>query len=163
MFRPMRRIKQILTEAECKEILTEQTHGVLAVAGDDDYPYAVPLSYAYSEKQNAIYFHGAKSGHKIEAMMKHDKVSFCVVAQDEILPEKYSTNYKSVIVFGKIKILDDEAQIIAAAEILGRKYAPNNDEAHLHEEIHHALKAMYIMELSIEQMTGKQGKYLLPK
>ncbi len=163
MFRPMRRLKQVLTDRECKKILNEQTHGVLAVAGDDDYPYAVPLSYVYSEKQNAIYFHGAKSGHKIEAMMKQDKVSFCVIAQDEILPEKYSTNYKSVIVFGKIKILDDEAQIIAAAEILGRKYAPNNSEAYLHEEIHRTLKAMYIMNLSIEQMTGKQGRYLLSK
>lgn len=41
-FRPMRRIRQLLNDEEAKKILANGTHGVLAVSGDDDYPYAVP-------------------------------------------------------------------------------------------------------------------------
>ena len=104
MFREMRRNKQQLSNEECGEILRKSTAGVLAVSGDDGYPYAVPLSYVYCD--NKIYFHSAKSGHKIDGIKNNSKVSFCVIAKDEIIPEKFTTYFRSVIVFGKARILE---------------------------------------------------------
>lgn len=105
----MRRNKQLLSNNESVEILKNGTSGVLALLGDNEYPYAVPISYVYDNSK--IYFHGAKSGHKIDAIRKCNKASFCVIAQDEIHPEKYTTYFKSVITFGKIRILEDENEI----------------------------------------------------
>ncbi len=82
MFREMRRKKQILSNKEIIELLEKGTSGVLALLGDNEYPYAVPISYVYDNSK--IYFHGAKVGHKIDAIRKCSKASFCVIAQDEI-------------------------------------------------------------------------------
>lgn len=84
------------------------TSGVLAVSGDDDYPYAVPLSYVYDGHK--IYFHGAKAGHKLDSIVKNPKASFCVIDKDQIVPDEYTTYFRSVIVFGTIRILHDEAE-----------------------------------------------------
>ncbi|MDE7018067.1 MAG: pyridoxamine 5'-phosphate oxidase family protein [Lachnospiraceae bacterium] len=124
MFREMRRKKQILSNKENIELLEKGTSGVLALLGDNEYPYAVPISYVYDNSK--IYFHGAKVGHKIDAIRKCSKASFCVIAQDEIIPEKYTTYFKSVIVFGKIRILEDENEIREAIERLAMKYHPTD-------------------------------------
>lgn len=133
MFRQMRRKKQALSREECEEILQQGTSGVLAVSGDDDYPYAVPMSYVFCE--NKIYFHCAKSGHKLDAVSRNEKVSFCVIGQDHIVPEQYTTHYKSVIVFGKIRILENDTEKRTAIEKLAIKYAPNATETDLQKEI----------------------------
>ena len=133
MFRQMRRKKQALSKEECEEILQQGTSGVLAVSGDDDYPYAVPMSYVFCE--NKIYFHCAKSGHKLDAVSRNEKVSFCVIGQDHIVPEQYTTHYKSVIVFGKIRILENDTEKRTAIEKLAIKYAPNATETDLQKEI----------------------------
>ena len=85
--RPMRRFRQELTAEECVQVLERGTHGVLAVLGDEGYPYAVPLSYVHGEGK--IWFHCAKAGHKLDAIRNYNKVSFCVVDQDRIVPEEY--------------------------------------------------------------------------
>ena len=95
--------KQILSEKECVEILEKGTAGVLGLLGDNDYPYAVPISYVYYNSK--LFFHGAKSGHKIDAIKKCSKASFCVIDQDHIVPEEYTTYFRSVIAFGKIYII----------------------------------------------------------
>jgi len=122
----MRRNRQILSETESIEILNNGTAGVLALLGDDNYPYTVPISYVYSN--NKIYFHGAKSGHKIDAIRKCDKASFCVIAQDQVMPEEYTTYYRSVIAFGKIRILEDATEKKRAVEKLAKKYYPADSE-----------------------------------
>jgi len=78
MFREMRRNKQLLSADDRAAVLDRCTNGVLACVGDDDYPYAVPLSYVYFNDK--IYFHSAKDGHKIDAIIKNPKVSFAVIA-----------------------------------------------------------------------------------
>ena len=103
MFRDMRRNSQKLTDEESVSILQKATSGVLAVIGDEDYPYAVPLSYVYCDFK--IYIHCATQGHKLDAITKCPKVSFCVIDRDDILAEKLTTLYKSVTVFGKAEIL----------------------------------------------------------
>ena len=107
MFRPMRRNKQALSPAQCEAVLTRGSSGVLAVSGDDGYPYAVPLSYVYAGGR--LYFHCAASGHKLDAVRRCSKASFCVIDQDRVVPEEYTTYFRSVIVFGQVRELTDAA------------------------------------------------------
>lgn len=158
MFVSMRRKKQELSEDECYEILERNNSGVLALFDSSGYPYAVPLSYCYIKEK--IIFHGSKIGHKIDAISYHDKVSFCVIDQDKVVPEKYTTYYRSVIIFGKISIIKDEKEMKKYIESLGRKYAPNESEAHLQKIIQSTWNSLAIMELYIEHITGKKSKYL---
>ena len=108
MFGEMRRKKQALPLEACEKILERGTSGVLALEGEEGYPYAVPLSYYY--EKGKIFFHCVKRGYKIEALKRNEKVSFCVIDQDQIIPEEYTTYFRSVIVFGKICILEGEAE-----------------------------------------------------
>lgn len=108
MFREMRRKKQALSKEVCERILKDGKTGVLVLLGDDDYPYAVPLNYSY--ESGKLYFHCAKSGHKIDAVKKCSKASFCVIAQDDIVPQEFTTYFRSVIVFGKVRIVSDEKE-----------------------------------------------------
>ena len=100
-FRPMRRSRQQLRKEDCFEILSRGSSGVLACLGDGGYPYAVPISYVWDGEK--IYFHCAKAGHKLDAVRSCGKVSFCVIGSDDVVPEKYTTCYRSVIVFGRIR------------------------------------------------------------
>lgn len=153
MFRKMRRFKQMLSEEESAEILRKATSGVLALYGDDGYPYAVPISYVYLDGK--IIFHSAKNGHKIDAILQNNKASFCVVNKDQIVPEKYTTYFRSVIVFGKIRILEGEAKK-AAVDKLAEKYRPDYEEER-RKEIEKGFPQLCIFELIIEHMTGKEA------
>lgn len=156
MFREMKRKKQILTREECVRILQEGTSGVLAVDGDDGYPYAVPMSYVLSGDK--IYFHCAKSGHRSDALSRNDRASFCVIGQDQVMPEEFTTHYKSVIVFGRIQIIDDDAEKIKAMEQLSIRYAPEASAARIQQEIDRFWKPLCVLGLSIEHMSGKKHK-----
>ncbi len=156
----MRRVRQQLDNDACQEILRQGTSGVLALCSTDGYPYAVPLSYVY-DGQEHIFFHCAPEGHKMEALAHCDKASFCVIAQDQIIPEKYTTAYRSVICFGKIRQLQDDRERVEALSMLGRKYAPQESEQHLSQEISGSLRRTCVLDLHIERMTGKQGRELL--
>ncbi len=153
-FREMRRKRQQLSDEESKEILQNATSGTLALLGDGDYPYAVPISYVFSEGK--LYFHSALSGHKVDAIRGCDRASFCVVAQDDVKPELYTTFFRSVIAFGRIYIVDDEAEKLAAARLLGNRYNPHQDEA-LQKELENGLARMLVIRLDIEHLTGKES------
>lgn len=154
MFREMRRKNQQMSEENCAAVLERGTSGVLAVSGDDGYPYAVPLSYVYHDGK--IIFHCAMAGHKLDAIRRCDKVSFCVIDQDEVVPEKYTTFFRSVIAFGRIKILEDEAAKRAAVDLLAQRYRPGHEEARM-AEINGAMPRLCVLEMSIEHMTGKEA------
>ena len=155
MFREMRRKKQILSEKECIEILEKGTAGVLALLGDNDYPYAVPISYVYYNSK--LFFHGAKSGHKIDAIKKCSKASFCVIDQDHIVPEEYTTYFRSVIAFGKIHIMEDETEMKNAIERLAVKYYPTDTETNRNTAINREWKPLCMIELDIEHLSGKEA------
>ena len=144
---------------DCIEILARNTSGVLAVSGDDDYPYAVPLSYV--SDTGRIYFHCAKSGHKLDAIQRNEKASFCVVDQDRIVPEEYTTYFRSVIVFGKIRIIQDEQEKRTAIERLAVKYAPDDHADARQQAIDREWGALCMLELVIEHMTGKAAIELM--
>ena len=157
-FRAMRRKRQQLSEEESVAILKKATAGTLALLGDNDYPYAVPLSYVYQEGR--IYFHSALSGHKVDAIRKCDKASFCVIEQDDVQPEKYTTFFRSVIAFGRIRIIEDEHEKLETARMLGNRYNPNHDEA-LQKEIEGGLSRMLMIRFDIEHLTGKEAIELM--
>lgn len=154
MFREMRRSKQNMSKERCIEVLKRGTSGVLAVLGDGDYPYAVPISYVY--KDSKIYFHCAKAGHKIDAIVKHNKVSFCVIDRDKVVPEDYTTHYRSVIVFGKAGILEGEAKKTSLMD-LALKYAPGDEKMHL-AAIDQNLDQVCVVAVEIEHMSGKEAR-----
>jgi hypothetical protein len=154
MFRNMRRKRQLLSSEESELILHRMTSGILAVTGDDGYPYAVPLSYVYNNHK--IYFHSALTGHKIDAINENGKVSFCVIEQDNVIPEEYTTYFRSVIVFGKARILHDDNEKRQAIECLAEKYSPEQVEGRL-KEIEKDFKRLCMIELDIEHITGKEA------
>ena len=157
-FREMRRKRQQLSDEDSYAILQNATSGTLALLGDGGYPYAVPISYVFSEGK--LYFHSALSGHKVDAIRSCDRASFCVVAQDYVKPELYTTFFRSVIAFGRIHIVDDEAEKLAAARLLGNRYNPHQDEA-LQKELENGLARMLVIRLDIEHLTGKESVELV--
>lgn len=158
MFREMRRKGQSMPREDCVAVLERGTSGVLALLGDEDYPYALPISYVYDDGK--LIFHSAVNGHKIDAIRKQEKASFCVTDKDEIVPDEYTTYYRSVIVFGRIHILEDEKEKRLAIEKLMKKYNPHGDEAGRESEIMRGWKALCMLEMTIEHMTGKEGREL---
>ena len=158
MIRNMRRLQQLLPYEDNIAILNKGTSGVLAVIGDDEYPYAVPLSYVYHNGR--IFFHSAISGHKVDAINKNNKASFCVIDEDIIVPEKYTTCYRSVIAFGKVRILNKDTEKKPAIELLTEKYSPDHTEVG-QKEIEQAFSRFCTIELTIEHMTGKEAMELV--
>lgn len=158
MFRKMRRIKQLMPEAETISVFNRTSCGTLAVMGDDGYPYAVPLSFVYQEKK--LYFHCAPQGHKLDAIRANGKASFCVVDKDEIVPEKTTSFFRSAIAFGNAAVVTDEAEKRRALELLAEKYFPGYDELN-RKEVESSLDRVCILCLTIEHMTGKAARELL--
>lgn len=156
--REMRRSAQALTQTECAAVLERGTSGVLAVTGDGGYPYAVPLSYVW--RDGKVYFHWAVSGHKLDAILADGRASFCVIDQDQVVPEAYTTHYRSVIVFGRAKVIDDPAEKRRAIEALSQKYRPGF-VPEMDAEIDGAWERFCMVELSAEHVTGKQAKELV--
>lgn len=142
MFREMRRKRQALSPEENVAILNRGTSGVLAVSGDDG---------------SKIYFHCAKSGHKLDAIKGNNKVSFCVIDQDHVVPERYTSYFRSVIVFGKIRVLDDDEEKRAAIEKLALKYAPNDTVVNRQKAIEREWNPLCMLEMTIDHMTGKKA------
>lgn len=159
MFREMRRKKQALSRKEIEDILCRGKSGVLALAEDGDYPYAVPISYVYDNDK--IYFHCAKAGYKLEIIQKNAKVSFCVVDQDQIVPEEYTTYFRSVIAFGKIRELVEEQGKRMAIEKLALKYVPEDTADGRKRAVDREWRTLCVLEMTISHMTGKEAIELI--
>lgn len=157
-FREMRRKRQMLAEEESIAILQKATSGTLALLGDNDYPYAVPISYVYQEGR--LYFHSAMEGHKVDAIRKCSKASFCVIDQDDVKPEKYTTFFRSVIAFGRVHIVENDSERFEIARLLGNRYNPSHDED-LQKEIESGLSHMLVIRFDIEHLTGKEAIELM--
>lgn len=156
MLRNMRRSAQALDREACVSILEQATSGVLALSGDDGYPYAVPLSFVYTDGK--VYFHCATEGHKLDAIRSCDKASFCVIEQDTVVPERFTTHYRSVILFGRIRPIESREEKMAALIRLAEKYSPN--QPHMHREVADSFERLCMLELAVEHMSGKQARAL---
>lgn len=161
MFRELRRKKQLLTAEAAAAVLTRGTSGVLALAGDGGYSYAVPISYVYDG--NRLYFHCARSGHKLDAIQREERASFCVIDRDDVVPEEYTTYFRSVIAFGRIRILEDEGEKRAAIEKLALRYAPEDPPERRERAIQRDWAPLCLLEMSIEHLTGKEAIELVER
>ena len=153
MFREMRRFKQQTSEEKCIQLLKEQPRGVLSMIGDNGYPYGIPLDHWYSEEDHKLYFHCAKVGHKIDAISACDKVSYCVMDEGYRKDGEWALNINSVVVFGRISILENEQKKQEICTNLLRKFT--DDEEYIQRELTSAFPRVCCLELNIEHMTGK--------
>lgn len=158
MFREMRRKKQALPPEECAAVLRRGTSGVLALEGDCGYPYAVPISYVYDGEK--LYFHSARAGHKLDAIRHNPKASFCVIDQDQVVPEEYTTYFRSVVVFGRMRVLEDEQEKREAIEKLAIKYAPKDSPENRRRAIDREWEPLCMLEMTVEHLSGKEGREL---
>ncbi len=158
MFREMRRKRQQLSKRDSLTALQRGTSGVLALLGDEGYPYTVPISYALVGDQ--LYFHSAREGHKIDSIRRESKASFCVIDMDCIVPERFTTCYRSVIAFGKLRFVEDEEEKQLAIDALTEKYSMQyKDEAAA--EIEQMWSRLCLFTMKIEYLTGKEAKELI--
>ena len=153
MFREMRRGKQLLSMEDTAAVMNRCTNGVLACLGDEDYPYAVPLSYVYFNDK--IYFHSAKTGHKIDAITNNPKVSFSVIDEDTIVSEKYTTYFRSVLAFGKARIVEGD-EWLEAFKALVEKYSGDQPEEAKYKEIA-GCRQTYMIAIDVEHISGKEA------
>ncbi len=156
MFREMLRSKQQLTTEECIEILKNEPRGIMSVLGEDDYPYGVPLNHYYCEEDGKLYFHGGRNGHKIDAIRRHNKASFCVYDQGVRQEGEWFLRIRSVIVFGRIEIIDDREKTYEIARRLSYKFT--RDEGYIESEIQKSGPGTLLFALKPEHMTGKVVK-----
>lgn len=154
MFRELRRKKQRLSREECVQVLQSETRGVLSVLGEADYPYGMPMNHWYEPSDGAIYFHCGKAGHRLDAIRRHPKVSFCTYDQGCRTEGDWAWQVKSVIVFGRIEVVEDRDTIAAITTKLSHKFT--QDDAYIQEEIRRFAAATLLLRLVPEHMDGKR-------
>ena len=153
MFREIARKNRAISEEECRQILIHEKRGVLSVLGDDGYPYGMPLNHWYCEEEGKLYFHSGKTGHKVDALKKYDKASFCVMDSGFRREGEWALNIRSVIVFGRLKIVEDHEKTLWISRQLSYKFT--SDEAYIEHEIRHSGPGVLCFELIPEHITGK--------
>ncbi len=153
MFRELTRKKKQITNEECIEILKNEKRGVLSVLGDNDYPYGMPMNHWYNDEDKSIYFHSGKTGHRPDAIKKHDKVSFCVYNEGYRNEGEWALNIKSVIVFGRIEVIEDVEKVADITKKLSYKFT--NDDDYIENEIRLYAHKTQLLKLNIEHMCGK--------
>ena len=153
MFRDLVRKKQALPMEDCLALLKSERRGVLAVLGDDGYPYAVPMDHWYCEQDGKIYFHGGKSGHKIDAMRACGKVSYCVMDSGTPVADAWWVKVRSVVVFGRVEFVEDHDRAMEISRQLSYQFT--RDEAYIADEIRTSGPGTLVFSLTPEHITGK--------
>ena len=153
MFRDIVRFRQAISREECISILKAEKRGVLSVNGDDGYPYCLPINHFYNDEDGYIYFHSGPTGHKLDAIRKDDRVCFCCCDQGFVKPGDWALNIKSVVVFGRARIVEDHDKAIDISRRLSYKFT--NDEKYIEYEVAHSGARVLVFELIPEHMTGK--------
>lgn len=152
MFKNMRKSERQLGNDEIKDILNSGEYGILATTGENNYSYAIPLNYVYWN--NSIYFHCAFEGNKIDNINLNNKVCFCVVGKAEIIPNKFTTKYKSAVAFGKASSISDDNEKKKVLYGFIQKYSPDfKMEGSIY--IDKAVSKTNIIKISIEHVTAK--------
>jgi uncharacterized protein len=151
MLKEMRRKDREIEALEAIEVLKKCEYGILSTVDENGYPYGVPLSYVYAN--DSIYFHSAVEGHKLENIKKNDKVSFGVVGQTDVLPDKFSTKYESVIIFGRAKEVFDDEKNAALLELINKYSADYIEKGKIY--IKNASDKTKVMKISIDHISGK--------
>ena len=151
-FRPMRRFKQELPEQECEDILQKAYRGFLSVIGDGGYPYSLPINFVYADGH--IWFHCALEGHKMDALKACDKACFTVIGEPVREENDWGYHVKSVICFGRVRIVSDEAERRARLRQLGAKYFPEGYD--IDSDLTKNGPRAAVLDFTVEHMSGKR-------
>ena len=154
MFRDLTRKKQQLSPETCTELLKTLPRGVRSVIGDEGYPYATPMNHYFCEEDGCIYFHGGKTGHKMDAIARSPKASLCVISRPIEVEDSWAPDYKSVIAFGRIELLEDTAAAMAIARDLSLQFT--GDTGFIQEQIDLYGHETAVFRLVPEHITGKR-------
>lgn len=154
MFRPMRKKHKEIPMTDAKGLLLHGRRGVLAVHGDDGYPYAIPVNYLYDNNNQQIYFHGARVGHKVDAIKACNKVCFTVFGNESVRDEAWSPYVQSVVVFGRCRLAEMDAAALGLLKQLAMKYYPSEGVADA--ELAASGKAAQLFVIEIDHMSGKE-------
>lgn len=150
----MRRIKQQLPDEEAQEVLKNAKRGVLSVIGDDGWPYGIWLNPHYREADGRIYFHGAKEGHKIDALRRDSRASFTVIDAGVRDEGGWAYTFRSIVVFGRIEFVEDHEFALEMCRELSRRF--NLSEEDIEKEIQMAGARVQVLCLVPEHITGKR-------
>ena len=153
MFRELTRKNKQIPHEECVTLLTRETRGVLAVNGGDGYPYAMPMNHIYNPEDGCLYFHCGRYGHRLDALSRSDRVSFCVCEQGVREDGDWAYTVRSVIVFGRMEVIDDYDEMVRITTLLCRKFT--DDQAYIEQEIRQSGKATLLLKLTPEHICGK--------
>lgn len=153
MFREVARTARRLGREETLELLRSELRGVLSLQGDDGYPYGIPMDHYYSDEDGLIYFHSGTTGHKIDAIKRCDKASFCVFDKGEKKDGDWALTIRSAVVFGRIEIVEDRDRMVRAARALSLKFT--QDEEYIRAEIERHGDRTFMFALRPEYITGK--------
>ncbi len=156
MFREVARKNRALSREECIEILKTELRGVLSVQGDDGYPYALPINHYYDPETGHIFFHSGSAGYKLEALERCDKVSFCVYDEGYREEGHWALHIRSVIVFGRIRRIEDHERVLQLSRALSRKFT--QDEAEIETEVLRSGFRTVGLELIPDHISGKLVK-----
>lgn len=154
MFRPIRRKKKEIGIEESKKLLYDARRGILAVNGDNNYPYAIPVNYLYDEENQKIYFHGSCMGHKVDAIKKCDKVCFTVLGNETVKKETWAPFLQSVVLFGRCHFVEDKSVAMTLLKRFAMKFYP--EESMVDEAIAFSGEAVQMYEIEIEHLSGKE-------
>lgn len=154
MFRPMRRKSRAISDEDARALLAAGKRGVLAVNGDDGYPFALPINYFFDAAANKIFFHGAKSGHKVDSLRRSDKVCFTIYGNERFTEGEWAPYVQSTVVFGRCHLVNDPAVTKERVRELALKYYPSTQEAEA--ELARDITGVQLYEIEIEHLTGKQ-------
>ena len=154
MFREVRRKKNELSADAAKKLLSNERRAILAMNGDDGYPYAIPVNYLYSEADGRIYFHGSPVGYKAELIEKCPKICFTVYGSVSVGDPEWAPFVQSAVVFGRCRRVEDKERTLRLAREFARKYYP--DEESIEAVIAGSGDAVRMFEIVIEHITGKQ-------
>ena len=154
MFRPIRKKKNELSAEDTKQILREARRGVLAVNGEDGYPYAIPINFIYDETAGRIYFHSSRTGYKLDAIKVCDKVCFTAYGTEIVREEAWAPYMRSAVVFGRCRLLESTPETMALLKRFAMKYYP--DVALADQAILEGGRAVRMCEIEIEHLSGKE-------
>ena len=153
----MRRKERQRDESFAWDVLKRAPFVTVSMIGEDGAPYSVPVNAVVDDAYRVLYFHCAKAGHKLDAIRREARASFCVVDRDEVVPEEYTTYFRSVIAFGRVRVIEDEAQKRAAIELLACRYFPQDSAENRHRAIEREWAGLCMLEMDIEHLSGKEA------
>ncbi len=154
MFRELVRKKKQLSQASCEHVLKTERRGVLSVIGDNGYPYGTPMNHFFNEDDGCIYFHCGKIGHRLDSLRACDKVCFTVYDSGRAAAGDWALDVNSVIVFGRMEIIDNMDQIIDITTRLSRRFV--QDEEYIKSEIKNHGHLTLLLKLKPEHICGKR-------